>query len=185
MKRIVVLFLTMILLTGCGGAGDEMDAALQLRSQCLGAQTVSFRAEMTADYIDTMEQFTLSCEADSDGVITFCVEEPEEISGITGTVSGQEGALTFDEKMIAFPLMADERLSPISGPFVMMKALRSGVITACVREDEQLHVTINDSYSDDPLTVEIWAQDDQIKAAEISWQGRRFLSMQIEEYGCE
>lgn len=184
MKRIVLLFLTMILLTGCGGADDEMNCALQLRSQCLGAQNVSFQAEMTADYIGTMEQFTLKCEADSDGVITFCVEEPEEISGITGTVSGQEGTLTFDEQMIAFPLMADERLSPISGPWVLMKALRSGVITACVQEDELLHVTIDDSYSDDPLTVEIWAEDTKVKAAEISWQGRRFLSMEIEEFAC-
>ncbi len=182
MIRIVLLFLTMILLTGCGGTGDEMDSALQLRSRCLGAQTVSFQAKMTADYIDTMEQFTLKCEVDHDGIITFSVEEPEEISGITGTVSGQEGMLTFDEKMIAFPLMADERLSPLSGPWVMMKALRSGVITACVQEGDLLHVSVNDSYSDDPLTVEIWSEGMEVKSAEISWQGRRFLSMEIEGF---
>lgn len=183
MKRIVLLFLTLILLTGCNTSDREMDCAMELRSRCLAAEMVSFQAEITVDYIDTMEEFTLKCETDAQGIVSFCVAEPEAIADITGKVSGEEGALTFDDQMIVFPLMADEQISPISGPWVVMEALRSGVITACAQEGELLHLTINDDYSDDPLTVEVWVENMEPCAAEISWRGRRFLSMQINDFG--
>lgn len=182
MKRIILLFLTVCLLTGCDGRSDRSDQMLDLRSRVLSADQIGFRAEITADYIDTVEEFSLSCQADREGSVSFRVEEPEEISGITGKLSGQEGALTFDEQMLAFGLMADEQLSPISGPWVVIKALRTGVITAAVQEDEKLHVTINDSYGEQPFTTELWIEEMKVEEAEISWQGRRFLSMDIEDF---
>lgn len=180
MKRIILLLVPILLMTGCG-ADRLQEQALNLRSRCLGAQECSFRVEITADYIDTVEEFTLECTADSEGVVSFTVVEPEEIQGITGSVSGEEGALTFDDQVLAFPLMADEHLSPVSGPWILMKALRSGYIQSYVEEDGLLHLTMNDSYADDALTVDVWVQDGIPVAAEISWLGKRAVSMEIEE----
>ena len=171
-----------VLLTGCTMGREEMEEALAFRSSILAAESVRFEAEISADYIDRIEEFDLACETDSAGALTFRVTEPEEISGITGTVAGEEGTLTFDETVLAFPLLADERLSPVSGPWVMMKALRSGCITAVVREGETLHLTVDDSYGDDPLTLEIWIEGDEVDGCEISWRGRRQMTMDIGDF---
>ena len=183
MKKLICLPVLVLALAGCSAGSAELEEALAFRSAILGAQKVSFQAQISADYIAHVEQFTLNCTADSAGAVTFEVAEPEEISGITGTVAGTEGTLNFDDTILAFPLMADERLSPVSGPWVMMKALRSGCITSCGQEGELLRVTVDDSYEDDALTVEVWLSGQEIVAAEISWQGKRQMTMEIEGFG--
>ncbi len=180
MKRFLPLLL--IFLLGCGREDPAMRETLELRSQVLGAQGVAFRAALTAHYIDTREMFTLDCGTDQTGTVSFEASEPEEIAGITGTVSGTEGTLTFDDTVLAFPLSTGEGLSPVAGPWVLMRALREGCIVSAVREQELLHMTIDDSYADDALTVDIWAQAGKVVSAEISREGRRILVMEIEDF---
>lgn len=181
MKRLIPLALAFVL-CACTGEDPQMAQALELRSRILGAAQVRFEAALTADYIDTAEVFTLNCTVDPAGKLSFSVAEPEVIQGITGTVSGTEGALTFDDTVLAFPLMAGDRLSPAAGPWVMMKALREGCITACAREEALLRITIDDSYADDALTVDLWVENGAVEEAEISWQGKRILVMEIEDF---
>lgn len=182
MKKILCLLASMMLLTGCTVGKTEMEEAFAFRSRVLGAERVRFEAEISADYIDRVEEFDLACETDSAGALRFSVTEPEEIAGITGTVTGDEGTLDFDDTILAFPLMDDGRLSPVSGPWVMMQALRSGYISAVAREGEKLRVTVDESYDEDSLTVEIWLEGEEIDACEISWQGRRQLTMEIGDF---
>lgn len=181
MKRIAILTALLLVFSGCT-ADQEMEEALKIRSGLLSASQITFRCQVTADYIDTLEVFTLDCEAASDGTVTFTVAEPESIRGITGTVSGEEGALRFDDTVLAFPLLADDRISPVSGPWLLLNTLKHGYITACGEEGELLHLTIDDSYADDALTMEIWLQSGVPVAAEIGWQGRRVLSMAVESW---
>ena len=110
-----------------------MEAALDLRTRCLSSP-VSFEAEVRADYITSIECFELACTFDGAGEMTFSVTEPEEISGIRGTVRGTEGTVQFDETALAFPLLAEGRISPLSAPWVLMKAIRSGCILAAGTE---------------------------------------------------
>lgn len=181
MKRIA-LVLSLLLLSGCASADREMEQALTVRSR-LANSGCSFRCEITADYIDTVEEFALDCSMDTAGELTFSVVRPETISDITGKVTAEEGMLTFDDTVLAFPLMADDRLSPVSSPWILIQTLRAGYITACVREEELLHLTVDDSYADDALTLEVWLEEDGAPAAaEISWQGRRVVSMQVEDF---
>lgn len=182
MKKILCLPVLILALAGCSSTSEEMEAALAFRSKLLGARSVTFRAEISADYIDHVEQFTLNCATDSAGALSFEVAQPEEIAGITGTVTGESGTLRFDDTILAFPLMAEERLSPVSGPWVMMKALRSGYITSCAVEGELLHITVDDSYEDDALTLEVWLSGETVVAAEIAWQGRRQMTMEVEDF---
>ena len=170
------------MLTGCMGSDQELEEALTLRSKILGANTVTFEAEISADYGDRMEQFSLECRTDSAGKLYFTVSAPEEISGITGSVAGERGTLEFDDTVLAFPLMAQQRISPVSGPWLMMKALRTGYITACAREGDTLRLTVDDSYADDALTLEIWIEGDEVACCEIAWQGKRALTMEIESF---
>ncbi len=159
-----------------------MAAALELRSQALAAP-ISMEVELVADYITTLEEFELQCTVDLEGTMAFTVREPEDIAGISGTVTGTEGTIEFDDTILAFPLMADGRLSPVSAPWVLMKALRSGYILAVNQEEDLLHITVDDSYADDALTVDIWAQEGRVVAAEIAWEGRRQIAMTVDSFG--
>lgn len=179
MKRILAILLVLFTLTGCAGQGAELDRAMALRTKLL-AQPVFFDARITADYGDAVHSFALFCQADAQGNLTFTVTEPQSIRDITGTVSAGTGKLTFDDKAIAFDLLADGQLSPISAPWIFLKALRSGYLTSCGKEGEHLRLAVDDSYADDALHLDIWlGSDDLPLRAEILWQGRRLLSMDV------
>jgi len=143
----------------------------------------SFDAEVTADYGDSQHRFSLNCQADENGNISFSVLEPESIAGIAGTVSHAGGRLTFDGKAVAFQLLAEGQLSPVCGPWIMVKALRGGYMSSCCEEDDLFHLSIDDSYEAQSMGVEVWFDEDGcIAYAEIYWQGRMLLSLKIENF---
>ena len=180
MKRILPLFLVFLL--GCSGPDPAMEAALDLRSRCLASPGVRFRAEIRADYITGFEEFTLDCETSPDGAVSFRVASPEEIADICGTVRQDEGTVEFDGAVLAYPLMARERLSPLGGPWVVMKAIRSGCIIAAGQEGELIRITIDDSYAENALTVDVWLRDGQVIQAEVAWEGLRCLVMTFDDF---
>lgn len=181
MRKIIPVLLLGLVLCGCGG-DRSMEDALAVRSRLLGADC-TFRCAITADYIDHYEEFELECRTGADGSVEFAVLEPEEIRGIRGSVLGTEGTMVFEDLVLAFPLLADERLSPVAAPWLLIHTIRSGYITASVYEGELLHLTIDDTYGEDPLTLEVWLEGDgEIEACEIGWRGRRLLSMEVEDF---
>lgn len=180
MKRILPLFLVFLL--GCSGPDPAMEAALDLRSRCLASPNVRFRAEIRADYITGFEEFSLDCETSPDGAVSFRVASPEEIADICGTVRRDEGTVEFDGAVLAYPLMARERLSPLGGPWVVMKAIRSGCIIAAGQEGELIRITIDDSYAENALTVDVWLRDGQVIQAEVAWEGLRCLVMTFDDF---
>ena len=177
-----MLPLLLVFFLGCSGPDPAMEAALDLRSRCLSDSNVTFTAEIRADYIARIEVFTLECASSPDGTCTFRVLEPGDISDIRGTVRGSEGTVEFDDTVLAFPLMAEGRLSPLTGPWVLMKAIRSGCIIAAGTEGETFHVTIDDSYADNALTVDLWLEEGRVTEAEIAWEGRRCVTMTVEDF---
>lgn len=182
MKRVFAVFLVMLVLTGCGFENAELDRAMKLRAALLAAGC-SFDAEITADYGDKIYTFSLSCQADASGNLTFEVTAPESISGITGRITDEGGFLTFDDAALAFPLLADGQLSPISGPWVLLKTLRSGYVTACSAEGEGLRLSVDDSYEEDALHLDIWLDGGDLPTrAEILWDGRRILTIAVENF---
>ena len=182
MKRIIPILLILVLLAGCAGARDTMDRAMALRSALL-AKGAEFDAAVTADYGDKTYSFGMHCRMEAQGKVTFSVTAPETIAGITGTVSASGGKLTFDGNALAFTLLADRQVSPVSGPWLLMKTLRSGYLTSCGVEDGCLRIAIDDSYEDDALHLDVWLDEsDCPKRGEILWKGRRILTVEIENF---
>lgn len=182
MKRIIPILLILVLLAGCAGARDTMDRAMALRSALL-AKGAEFDATVTADYGDKTYSFGMHCRMEAQGKVTFSVTAPETIAGITGTVSASGGKLTFDGNALAFTLLADGQVSPVSGPWLLMKTLRSGYLTSCGVEDGCLRIAIDDSYEDDALHLDVWLDEsDCPKRGEILWKGRRILTVEIENF---
>lgn len=182
MKRIGAIFIILVLLTGCSQTQARIDRCMELRSRLLRSGC-SFTAEITADYGDKVYTFALACTGDAQGNLAFAVVEPESISGITGTVTGEGGFLTFDEAALQFDLLADDTVTPVSAPWIFLKTLRGGYLTSAGDEGDLLRVTIDDSYEDDALQLDIWldSENDPVQA-DILYDGRRILSLTVKDF---
>ena len=183
MKKLAALMLIFLTLTGCSKTRSMLDKAMTLRAELLACQSCTFDATITADYGDKLHTFGMHCVGDNDGVVRFEMTAPETLEGITGIISGEDSALTFDDQAVAFSLLADDQVTPVSGPWILMKTLLGGYITACNEEEGLLHLMINDSYADDALELEIWLDGESRPVqTEIGYDGRRILTMEIENF---
>lgn len=186
MKKAAVLLLAVFLISGCSGQDKQMERALTLRTKLLQASGCAFDADITADYGDKIQSFSINCTADSKGTVQFQLEKPESIRGITGSVDGRDGRLTFDDTVLTFPLLADNQVTPVIAPWIFLKTLRSGYLTAVGLEGELLRVSIDDSYDDDALRLDIWLDGkDQPVRAEALFRGRRILSLDVKNFRME
>ena len=182
MKHWFVCLLLICMLTGCATDSQQMDRALSLRSK-LQQNAVSFDVELTADYGNQIHTFSMHCQGDKVGNLKFEVTAPESIAGITGTISKNQGNLTFDDQVLAFDVLADGLISPVSGPWVLLETLRGGYLTSCASEGERLRLAIDDSYAEKALHLDIWLDDSDLpQQCEVIWQGRRLLSMDVRNF---
>lgn len=183
MKCFGVLLVILISLTGCSDSSKEIKRGMALRTKLLQAESVQFDADITADYGDQLYFFSIACQGNSQGDVTFTVTAPESISGITGNISNEGGKLTFDDVALQFDLMADDQLSPVSAPWILMKTLRSGYLTSAGMEEALLRLTIDDDYEDDALQLDIWLDEQDLpQQAEIVYDGRRILSLDVKKF---
>lgn len=182
MKRFVGLLLVMVLLCGCGADDKLMERAIDLRGKVQRA-SVSFDVDIVADYGDKTYTFSMQCQSDTAGNMKFKVTKPETIADITGMVAKGTGKLTFDDKLLAFDVLADGLISPVSGPWVMIETLRSGYLNSCAQERDELRLTIDDSYAEKALHLEFWLDSSDLpKYCEVYWNGRRLLSMTVSSF---
>lgn len=183
MKRMVAVGLLLLALTGCAKADQALERAMGLRAKLLASDGCRFQAKITADYGEKIQTFRVSCQADTQSNVTFSVIEPETIAGIGGTISGKGGALTFDDQVLAFPLLADDQLAPVSAPWIFLQTLQGGYVRSCGVEGDMIRVTIDDSYEDDALRLDIWLGEDDLPVrGDILYRERRILSLEIEEF---
>ena len=183
MKRLFVLILSMLLLAGCGNAGGDLDTALRFRQKLLSGTGCKFTAEITADYGNVIYQFSLDCQADKQGNLSFSVTAPESISGITGAITDGGGHLTFEGTALAFAPIADGQVTPVTAPWLFLKTLRSGYIVSCAKVDGGTYLQIDDSYQDRALHLDIWLDENELPVrGEILWEGRRVLSITARDF---
>ena len=174
----------MLIAVLCVGCDSDlgMDAALALRQQ-LQKGGCEFVVRITADYGDLLHVFDMKCTVDQEGKLLFTVINPKSIEGITGVIDGDGGQLTFDDSVLAFKLLADGLLTPVSAPWVFIRTLKAGYIHASTKTDNGTKLIIHDTYEEDSLQLDIWLDtEDTPVAAEILWQGRRILSMTITNF---
>lgn len=182
MKRMGAVILIFFLLTGCSETENRINRVMALRRRLL-EESCCFTAQVTADYGDKLYTFTLDCTGDEKGNLTFEVVEPETIAGISGSITGEGGFLTFDQVALQFDLLADGQVTPVSAPWLVTKTLRSGYLTSAGEDGEMLRVTIDDSYEEDALQLDIWLDGDDLPVqADILYRGSRILSVTMENF---
>lgn len=181
--KIAAVILVVCLLCGCGAGDEQLEQAMDLRKKLLESQICSFTAVITADYGDAVYTFQMECNTDKEGTLHFTVTDPETIAGITGSISQDRAALTFDDKVLAFPMLADGELTPVCAPWIFMNTLRSGYINGCCEEKSGICIYIDDSFKEKPLHLMIYTDQNSIPvAAEIIWQERRILTLDIRDF---
>ncbi len=181
MKRLLAVVVLALFLTGC--SDDGLDRAMQLRSRLQSSKGCTFQTVVTADYGDIVYGFTMDCQTDAAGNLSFTVLEPETIRGITGSICEVGGELTFDDQVLAFELLADGQLSPVSAPWILIRTLRSGYLSACTDTEDGLLLVIDDSYADDALQLNIWLDDQGTpQEGEIFWDGRRIVTTKVQSF---
>ncbi len=184
MKRVMVLLVLLLsFFVGCSRSDGDMQRILAFRSQIQNSKGCIFEAEVTADYGDKTYTFAMGCETDAHGNLSFTVRKPDSIADISGTVTTQGGKLTFDDTALAFHLLADGQLSPVSAPWIVMQALRGGYIRSYTMEGELLRLAVDDSYKSDALQLDIWFEkENQPVRADIFADNRRILVVCIKEF---
>ena len=160
-----------------------VEQVVDLRNKILRCQECKFNAFVTADYGDSTCSFTMQCTKDSEGNMNMVVLEPETISGITANIKAGRGQLTFEDKALAFELVADGQITPISAPWLFVDALSSGYINICGKDEEKIRAQIDDTFSGVQFSMDIWLKEDLIPIrAEVIWQGRRIMSIDIDDF---
>ena len=183
MKKAGLFAAVLLILSGCTNTTKEIERGMTLRTRLLQSSSCSFRAEITADYGDLVYTFGMDCLGNADGNMNFTVTKPESIAGISGKIIEENGSLTFDQQALFFSLLTDEQLSPVSAPWILLKTLRTGYLTSACVEDGQLRLTIDDTYEDDALQLDIWLNEQDVpKHAEIVYGGRKILSLDVTEF---
>jgi len=184
MKRLLALFLTVtVLFTGCANSHDGMNEFISMRDKILKGNGCSFETSVATDYGDTVSTFGLTCKTDNLGDMTLTVTHPDSISGISCKISGGKGQLTFDNEAVAFEMIADGQITPISAPWLFVKALRGGYISSCSDSDTGATIRIDDSFGNVAFSVDVWVDEAFLpKAAEVIWNGKRIMSMEISSF---
>ena len=183
MKFAVAVTLIVCILSGCSSDTTLIDQAMTLRQSLLTSEGCTFGATVTADYGDAIYTFQMDCTADAQGNLNFTVVDPESINGITGSITTDKAALTFDDKVLAFPLLADGQLSPVSAPWIFLNTLKSGYLIGCGKEDTGICMYIDDSYAENPLHLQIYTDSDFIPShVEIVYNSRCILSADIRNF---
>ncbi len=180
--KVAAIMCVLCLLCGCANSGESVNKALAMRSKLSNSAGCSFHTVVNADYGDKLYKFSMDCKTDQEGNLIFCVTEPETIAGITGKISSSGGAITFDDKVLAFQTIADGQITPVTAPWLLIKTLAGGYINGCTTGDDGYQISIDDSYEEDALRLNIWIQGDVPVSAEIFWQGRRFLTLSVEDF---
>lgn len=179
----MIVLLCALLLTGCAGSNGLTDRAVALRSALQGGNGCTFDAQITADYGDKTYTFAMGCVFDAHGNLSFTVLRPQSIAGITGIIASSGGKLTFDSHALAFPMLADGQVTPVSAPWLLYKTLVGGYLRSAAEEDDLLHLVVDDSYEDDALQLDIWlgAGDVPVRA-EVLFENRRILTVEVENF---
>ena len=181
MKRILVIGMLPLLLLGCKPRDDMLERLLSFR-ESITQSKATFETEITADYGEEYYVFSMSCSVEETGDLAFSVLEPESIQDIRGTIDDQGGNLSFDDQILAFDTMAEGRITPVSAPFILMRALRGGYISSVSQTAEGFCAMIDDSYADNALNLQIFFCNNLPVYGEIFWNQRRIITLKIEDF---
>ncbi len=159
-----------------------MEQAISFRSSLVQAQGCSFQARVMADYGEHVEQFTLDCDCDAEGQVEQTVLQPESIAGITATVSEGGGKLLYDGLSMDFGLLGDGTLIPAAATAMVYDCWRKEYIQSAGMIDGLYRVSYGKNFYEKAMLVDTYFENGIPISAEVCYNGRRILSMELLEF---
>lgn len=177
MKRTIIpILLCALLLSACGKNHGESD--FKAFSERLNAlETLSFTAQVRAEYEHKTARFGLSYEEDGEGG-RVTVLAPELIRGVSARVKPGSSTLEYDSVVLDTGSLDSFGLSPLSSLPAMLRAMRLGHVDSIWEEDGKTVVTLE---PDDELRCTVWFSKDDMRPlrAELITDGRVTVYVEI------
>jgi outer membrane lipoprotein-sorting protein len=180
MKRTIIpILLCALLLSACGKNHGESD--FKAFSERLNAlESLSFTAQVRAEYEHKTARFGLSYEEDSEGG-RVTVLAPELIRGVSARVKPGSSTLEYDSVVLDTGSLDSFGLSPLSSLPAMLRAMRLGHVDSIWDEDGKTVVMLE---PDDELRCSVWFSMPDMRPlrAELSTDGRVTVFIEISDW---
>lgn len=121
-KAAGMILMLLLLLCGCGDGKDEVDT---IQSRYAAAECARIEAEVTCHLAGESRSFTVQSICENGGATTT-VLAPEEIAGISATVTGDELLITYDSAALAAGQLTV--LSPANCAAYLLRAVAEGYV---------------------------------------------------------
>ena len=153
MKRAIfpLLLVACLLLSGCGRRADEK-RFVSFSEDLAGRTSLSFRADLRAEYADRTLSFTLAYAKDAEGE-TVSVLKPERIAGIRAHLRPGSDTLEFEGLILDTGPLDPYGLTPMNALPRLVEALCTGHLDSHWEENGApvCHLIL-----DDHLSVTVW-----------------------------
>ena len=157
MKRTAVfaLMIALSLLTACGG-GAEREAFEKFSGKLAAAESLSFTANVTAQYDDRSCEFTLDYAQSSEQGAAVTVKAPDMIAGITARIAPGSSELEYDGRILDTGDLTPSGLTPVSSLPKLAETLKSGHVDTVWKEGD---ATVAQLTPENGLTVTVWLDE--------------------------
>lgn len=158
MKRILLpLLFICLFLSGCGSRADEK--RFSEFSYALGEkESLSFTAQIRAEYDDRSLSFTLSYQKDAEGE-TIRVMKPERISGVKAHLSPGSSTLEFEGLILDTGPLDPYGLTPVNALPKLVEMLCTGHLDSHWNEAGSLVCRL---ILDDHLSASVWFEPERM-----------------------
>lgn len=184
LRLAAVLMIPLCLLTACGSKENKtMQEPMEFRTELLQAGECTFTAKVTADYGESVQQFDMRCDCNTDKTADMEITAPETIAGITAKTSDCGGELVFDGMAVSFGTLADGLVAPVSAPSLLVSAWTEAYIAAAGKEGSMQRVTYESGYEEEQLFIDCWFDEKKIPiCAEICYNGETVIKIELSDF---
>ena len=183
MRKTIVsaLMMTLLLLPGCGEREARLEKSFdELRGAVTAAGSISFQAELTADWGESVAEYTLDVGYDGQQT-TQTIRTPELLAGVSATALRGETAVDYDGVILGAGPLDKEGLSPMSAVPVILDALASAYVELLWWDGDAIAARL---YVGEQSVATVWldGQSLALTAAEIASEGRTVISCRITDW---
>ena len=181
MKRLCLpLLLVFCLLLSSCGAGASRKQYEQFSQELSSQSSLSFTAQLRAEYEDKTAEFTLCYERDEDGQ-TVTVLAPELIAGVKAHIAAGNTALEYDGVRLDTGELDSYGLTHMSALPVLVDAMLNGHLDSRWQEDGK---SVCQLISNDHLSVSVWFETESMTPvrAELASDGRVTVCCEISDW---
>jgi len=179
MKKLCLLFALCLVLTGC--ERRDIKAEFEAFSASLEeTDSLSFTANIRAEYEDKTARFTLGYEENAEGG-TVTVLAPELIKGVKAHVAQDGTSLEYDTVVLDTGALDNFGLSPLSSLPVLVQSMRSAHLDSHWEEGGMRVLQLE---PEDELKCRIWFESESMipVQAEIISAGRVTVYIEISDW---